>query len=496
MSLRIVLPIMAVSFSLGLSPDLATADDWTQFRGSNSQGRGDQQPTVPSEFGPDKNVLWRCPITRGLSSPCVVGDRIFLTEFDTKQSQLKVVCIGRSDGSIIWRKVVAAKQLEKVHKVSSPANATAVANERHVFFYFASCGLFCFDHDGNQVWHHPMPCSKRFNGSGTSPVLAGDILILNREDDRESYLLALNAGTGDLIWKTPHPSSGGHGEATPVIWNEQIVLHRKYEVAAYTLADGYRDWSVPLRTTAASTPVIVDDVLYVAAWNNFGEAAHLGKLPSFARIVKKSDKDGDGELSYSEMPWGPALAQRPELAGRKLGANMPVKMMFSLADTNRNGKISESEWQGIPAATEKLINSSQHGMTAVKLKQTDDDVEPSVIWTLNKSVPEVPSPLVVGPHVYTVKNGGILTCIDKATGDVTYRRRLNTAGPYLASPIVVNGFIITASTDGIVTTFQTGAEFEHLSSVDMKESISATPAVAGGVLYIRTDKALYAFKQH
>ena len=487
--------VIAACLAVCIITDQTVATEWAQFRGPNCVGHGQQHPMLPIAFGPDKNVLWKCPLPHGISSPCVFGKRIFLTAFNKRQKQLQVICVDRDRGKIVWQKSVAAEKIEKVHKSSSPANATAVANEQYVYFYFASCGMFCFDHEGNQVWHHELPCSKRFNGSGTSPILAGDHLILNRDDDRENYLLALDAKTGEMIWNSPHSGRGGFGEATPVVWNKQVVVHRTNEVSAYQLEDGKRVWSLPLNTTAASTPVVEGDALYVAAWNNSGEASQKASLPPYAKIIKQADKDGDGELNRSEMPWGPKLLRRPELKGRKLGADMPVKFCFDWLDANRDGKINESEWQNAPAEIEARIKRSPHGMTAIQLNRSIEGVTPAILWEVNKSVPEVPSPLVVGPHVYMIKNGGILTCIDKLTGKVQYRRRLKTAGPYISSPVAVNDSVITASMDGIITVFRAGEEFEMISSTDTGEEIKATPAIAKGVLYVRTGTALYAFQK-
>ncbi len=81
--------------------------------------------------------------------------------------------------------------------------------EHHVYAYFASCGLYCFDHQGQQVWEYPLSVSKRFNGSGTSPILVDDKVILNRKDDREKFLVALDATTGKEIWKTQHGNRCG-----------------------------------------------------------------------------------------------------------------------------------------------------------------------------------------------------------------------------------------------------------------------------------------------
>ena len=495
----VLLPLAALLIAVS-SPGLADGE-WSQFRGPNGSGRGVGSDGVPTRFGADETLLWRCELTRGLSSPCIRNGRVFLSEFDVDASQLSVVCVAQADGAVLWRREIPANEIEKVHKVSSPANATIAADDERIYAYFASCGLFCFDHQGESIWEYPLKVSKRLNGSGTSPVVVGDRVILNREDAEQRSLLALKAETGEEIWKQPHGSlmsliSGGGpamGEATPVLWKDQIVLHRHNEVVGYSFDDGKRLWALALRTTAASTPVIDDDVLYVAAWNNFGEPDLQSELPKFATLVKRHDKDDDGKLSREELPWGPALSKRPELAGRGLGGNISVKFMFNSIDQDRDGNLSDAEWKFASGMSGMIVATSKHGMTAVKLERQGEQIKPKQLWSENKSVPEVPSPLVVGDQVYMIKNGGILTCLDKSSGELAYRRRLQAAGPYYASLVAAGDLIYAASGDGVLSVFRAGEEFELVCSHDFAERIFATPAIVDGALYVRTDQALYAF---
>src|SRR5262249_42659149 len=95
---------------------------WPQFRGPHSSGLGEGSP--PVHFGSDKNVLWKTPLGPGLSSPIVWEGRIFLTEFDRANRQLATLCIDRSTGKVLWRRCVTPTQIEKVHRIGSPAAAT------------------------------------------------------------------------------------------------------------------------------------------------------------------------------------------------------------------------------------------------------------------------------------------------------------------------------------------------------------------------------------
>ena len=98
----------------GLAADSSTPASarWTQFRGPNASGIADDQADVPVEFGPEKNVLWKTELPPGASSPCIWDDHIFLTGFEKTAKKLEVICIDRSEGKVLWRRDVNAKEIE------------------------------------------------------------------------------------------------------------------------------------------------------------------------------------------------------------------------------------------------------------------------------------------------------------------------------------------------------------------------------------------------
>jgi outer membrane protein assembly factor BamB len=116
-----------------------------------------------------------------------------------------------------------------------------------------------------------------------------------------------------------------------------------------------------------------------------------------------------------------------------------------------------------------------------------------VLWKVNEKVPEVPTPIYYKDCVYMIKNGGIITCVDAASGTVFYRERLGASGPYIASPIVANGNIYIPSNNGVISVVKTGNNLEILAQNDLGEKIYSTPAVIGNTLYVRTSENLYAF---
>src|SRR5262245_45188786 len=103
---------------------------WPQFRGPNSSGLGEGRR--PVQFGLNRKVLWKPPVGSGLSSPSVWAGRIFLTEFDPGNKHLATMCLDRRTGKILWRRTLAAGEIEKVHELSSPAASTPATDGERV----------------------------------------------------------------------------------------------------------------------------------------------------------------------------------------------------------------------------------------------------------------------------------------------------------------------------------------------------------------------------
>ena len=164
---------------------------WPQFRGPNSSGLGEGRP--PVNFGPDQNVLWRTAVGSGLSSPIIWEGRIFLTEFDRANKQLD-----RRTGKILWRRTVAAGEIEKVHEIGNPASPTPATDGERVYVYFGSYGLVCYDLDGNQKWERRLPLPENYYGAAASPIVAGELLVLNHQG-KDSYLLGVNRRDGRTV---------------------------------------------------------------------------------------------------------------------------------------------------------------------------------------------------------------------------------------------------------------------------------------------------------
>lgn len=285
--------------ALLLLAGVALADpNWPQWRGPASAGISDEK-NLPVEWSPNKNIAWKTEIPgRGQSSPVVWGDRIFLTsaiegekvdgvkppvhfiegkEFrhpDSRGADIKhkllVYALDRKSGKILWERLVYEGLIyDEYHKRSSYAAPTPITDGKHVYFYFGSAGLYAFDFNGKQVWKfNPGNLGTVGMGTGTSPVLDGNLLILqcDQEEGEGSFLIAIDKRTGKQAWKTDRKN--GATWATPVLYRDGsrtvIITSAIESTIAYDAATGKELWRGPgLDGNAVPTSVIGHGMVYV-----------------------------------------------------------------------------------------------------------------------------------------------------------------------------------------------------------------------------------------
>jgi outer membrane protein assembly factor BamB len=230
-------------------------------------------------------------------------------------------------------------------------------------------------------------------------------------------------------------------------------------------------------------------MVYVGAWSPLGESDQMPPLPDFPSLLRAHDADRSGTISQSELTAsGLKVFARPDVPDVP-GASMAVP--FPMLDGDKNGELTAPEWAGLLAVIEK--NTVNHGLLAIRAGGRGDVTASQVVWREDRAIPEVPSPLVYENRVYYVRNGGIVTCLDSATGRVVYRTRLEAPGAYFSSPIAAGGRLFVGSGDGALVVFAPGDELKVLARNAFGEPIFATPAVSpDGILYVRTPSALYA----
>lgn len=465
------------------SDALAETGFSNQFRGTNCSGISSPDATPPLRLLTDENLAWKTEIADGVSSPCVWENFVFLTGYEPFDRLLITYCIDKESGAVLWEKSVLPDSIESFHAVGSPAAATPTTDGKHVYVYFGSYGVLCYDFEGNLVWEKKLPVPESQYGSCGSPVITKNILLVNRLNE----LRALDKETGETIYTANIKGSS----ATPVIRGKQILLHQNFGLKSINIVNGSENWHFDLITLGNSTPVLKNNVLFVNGFTNIGEARLYDKLPEFNVMLSSSDQNADGLIQITEIPDSLAFFRRPEL-----DLPFPDDTMFSWQkmapefDFTKDGAMNDIEWKQMKEYWEKY--RIEHGVVAIRLPENETE-KPELIWKESNYIAEIPSLLCSGSQVYMVSNGGLVTCMNTETGEVIYREKLGAPGAYLASPLLANGHIYFVSYNGRITVVKPGDKLNVISQCDLKEKVAASPVATDNQLFVRATKALYAF---
>ncbi len=466
---------------LALVPAVSSAADpapWPQFRGPGGSGvAAGQKP--PVEFGPQKNVKWKVAVPPGVSSPVIAGGKLFLTAF--AGGKLYTLAYDRADGKELWRREAPAAAIEAYHKTEgSPAASSCATDGERVVSYFGSCGLYCYDLDGKEQWRYEMPCAKMFGdfGSGTSPVIAGGLVVLVRDVQNGPKALALDVKTGSKVWERPRDKFL-NAYSTPAVWDTgsglEVVAAGFGRMVGYDLKTGAEKWSVSgMPAAQCTTPVVGGGMLLFAGWSPGDTSDKDFKFPTFDELLKQGDADGDGAISREE-------SEKTFLRG-----------FFDNNDTNKDGKLTRDEYE----ANIKLMSTSKNGAFAVRPGGKGDVTATHVAWRQTKGTPYVPSPVYYDGVLYMVKDGGLMSAYDAKTGKPVYQlERVGSPGQFYASPVIAGGHIYLIAVNGDVTVAKTGDSPDVVFRGKLGERTQATPAVADDTLYVRTASSLYAFAE-
>ncbi len=346
---------LGVSCVLSLACSLSVlAGDWPGFRGPSANGVAEGEPS-PTHFGQTSNVLWKVDALPGHSSPVIWKDRIFLT--GAESNRLTTTCLDRSSGKKLWEQTITAEKLEPIHESNSHATSTPVTDGKAVYVYFGSFGLAAYDFSGREIWRKPLPIPQTFfnQGSGTSPILVEDRLLIFFQQGKDSHLLAVNPAAVE-IWKAPMPEYN-NSYSTPVAWKESgksmVSLACATRFSAFRLEDGQEMWWVnDIGWQACSTPVVVGDRLIITAAGVQGEVANVTPPPTFDEIIKKYDRDGDGQIAYDEIPVDLLFTDRHAAQGH---GDMSVRKALEMFGGVKSGdKLDREKYDQIRKKTDRL----------------------------------------------------------------------------------------------------------------------------------------------
>jgi outer membrane protein assembly factor BamB len=470
MKVKTLLPLIALALFVASDSSIYAqqSNEWLQFRGPNGTGVA-EGVALPAEFSATKNLVWKTPVPFARSSPVVTSDRVFLTA--SEGDKLITLALDRKTGKVLWRRDVVRARHMPIFKANDAASPSPVSDGKNVFVFFAELGLISYGPDGKERWRLPLGPFNSFYGMGGSPVIAGNTLVMVCDHRTDSFIIAVDARDGKELWRKSRPNFEAY--STPAIYKPkdgpaQVIVLGSQTVDAYSLDKGERLWWVTkVGSYPKGVPVVGANMVYVTA-----EGGEQPFLPPFDETLKQSDTNKDQRIDRDEMK-----SQKEALEH------------FGWLDANNDGYIDRAEYDFVRNST-----TLGHGLTAVRLSGQGDITSSNVAWRVQKGYPNIPAPLIYRGVMYLMKEGGIVSSIDPASGQVLKQGRTPDAlEEYYASPVAADGKIFLVSASGKVTVLKADAQWEILAMNDLDEEVWATPAIAGRNIYIRTRNALYSF---
>ena len=423
------IPSITFALTLALTAGLA-AENWPQWRGPSGQGISTEK-ALPSEWAPDKNVVWKTALPHGYSSPIVWEDRIFLTSAiegeavpgvvpesvrinqphpqstaGDKKHTLKVLALETKTGKILWEQTAYdGPVFDARHQRSTFAGPTAITDGKLVYTYFGPEGLYAYDFDGKLIWKVVEKFHTLGLGTGTSPVLFGNSVIIQRDqDEKTSVVVAYDKTTGKELWKALRPVSISW--STPVLVDvgnrTELVTNGTENVIAYDAATGKELWKTKgVESNAIHTPLVGSGLVVVTA--------------------------------------------------------------------------------GFPA--KKII----------AIRPGDQPEDKRIAWEYSKGTGYVLSNILYDGYVYLSTDNGIVTCLEAETGKIVYEGgRPPKPTNFMGSAVAYNGFIAMTSEDGDTFLIKAGPKHQIVRTNTIDEPVYSSLALANGRIYIRGEKHLFA----
>ena len=272
-----------IAMTLLMSPNVLGQTDWPQWMGPGRDNVWNTTEVLDKFPTGGQKVLWRTPIAGGYAGPAVVGDRVYVTDYVTKDKvdnfdrkefsgQERVLCIDAKSGKEIWKKEYPVK-----YTISYPAGprCTPIVDGNHVYTLGAEGDLFCFAaKDGKIVWQKNLreaySTKTPLWGYSAHPLIDGDHLI-TLAGGNGSHAVALNKKDGTEVWRTVSAKEQGYSPPTIIEagGERQLILANPSSVTSVDPATGKEYWSLPYEATSGSiimSPVKIGDFLYVAGY--------------------------------------------------------------------------------------------------------------------------------------------------------------------------------------------------------------------------------------
>lgn len=467
---------------------------WLRFRGPNGSGIAPVSADPPIHFSADTNLLWKTEILPGWSSPCIVNEKIFLTGFNKKDSLVHTFAINRENGKILWKDSVKMWWVYNLHPANSYANPTITSDGDRIYVHHPARGVIAYNFDGSKCWDY-LHWGLTFNqASSSSPLLKDGFLLVTLNHPGNPRIVVLDCVTGDsvgVVRNPEHMKSFAGRASTPALHGDLLILHQREKVAAYNIHTSEAVWWLHTPTFGVSTPVVHNDVVYLGTFTQFGETGVNKFQYDFDDLLATYDLNQNQKLEQTEIPDSLMVYERIDAVDEfdmDLALNEDRFMRYF--DKNDDQGLDRREWEASLELAKLLYH---HGMLALPITGKGELSAADLLWKVEDNSPETPSPLVVGPYVVFIKNGGIMSVIRRESGEVVRSEKIGAGGVYLSSPMLAGNRIYTCSYNGTVTVLSAD-DFSVLAHNKFREKIGASPVAVDDVLYVRTDRHLYAFR--
>ena len=235
--------------------------DWSSWRGPNHNGIAVPQDIV-SEWGADKNILWRTELPgKGHSSPIVVGKQVFISTAEAGKYQA-LMAFDRTSGEAQWKTDLHTTGVQgKIHERNSYATSTPAYHDGAVYLPFYNAEKIVMskvDTEGRIIWQKPIMDFASLWGFSVSPTIYKDLVLLSIEHLARGAIVALKQDSGDIAWKTAR--SKGPNHASPVLLKlngtDQFVINGAKTISSYHPETGAELWSTPATTVECVGSVV------------------------------------------------------------------------------------------------------------------------------------------------------------------------------------------------------------------------------------------------
>ena len=358
----------AAFISIGVAVLLAAESpaDWPRFRGMNGSGVAEVGALpIPLETGESR--VWSVDVPFGRSSPSVFGDRVVVT--GSVGDRLSTLAYSRSSGRQLWHHdVVRSRVSERLERLNDPASPTPAIDASGVYVFFPDVGLIGLSLDGKEKWRVPLGPFRTAYGMASSPIVSDGLVIQACDQQRGSFLVAVEAGSGRVRWRVDRPDMR-EGWYTPIVVPQPgakdrraVVVPGSARLEAFDVRTGLRLWGVAgSGAEDLGTPVADGGHVYMIV-----RGFPTPVFETWEALLARYDANGDGRISRSEVKDRPTYLEQ-----------------FDYVDVDRDGFFSAAEWTEM-----RKVGVGNFGLISLRL---DDNAPatPVVAWRVEKNLPYV-----------------------------------------------------------------------------------------------------------